>query len=92
VSFGKLIEVALDENGTKSSEAHDPGPCFDRAGRRRANASDVLAQEDVFKTVRRNEGVDIKAPRLRAAHGCDLDVTDGPGRNPRENIPDLVVR
>src|SRR5258708_5707467 len=34
VFFRKLVEVALDQNRTESAETHDPGPRFDRAGRR----------------------------------------------------------
>ena len=42
VPFGKLIEVALDQNGAESAQAHDLRSCLDRAGGRGANAGDVV--------------------------------------------------
>jgi len=66
VSFRKLIEITLDEDGTETTETYDLRSCFDGASRCPANASGIVAQVGVFETVGRNEGVDIKAVRLGA--------------------------
>src|SRR5712671_308359 len=65
VSFGKLIEVALDENGTESAETHDLCSGLNRAGRRCSNAGEVFARVACVQAVGRNEGVDVEAARLR---------------------------
>ena len=88
----ELIEVALDEDGTETAETYDLRARFDGAGRRPANACGVVAQIGVCETVGRDEGVDIKTARFRAGDGCNFDVTDCPGRDPGQNVPDLVIR
>jgi hypothetical protein len=30
--------------------------------------------------------------RFRAGDGCNFDVTDCPGRDPGQDVPDLVIR
>jgi hypothetical protein len=91
VSFRKLIEVALDQNGAESAETYYLRSCLDRAGRRRSNAGDVLVHVGGFQTVGRNEGVDVESAGLRADDRSDVDMTDGSGRNPRKDVLDLVV-
>ena len=97
VSFRKLIEIALDQNGAESAETHDLRSCLDRAGRRPSNAGDVLVHVGGFQTVGRNERVDVEAARLRAPalrtdDRSDVDMTDGSGRNPWKDVLDLIVR
>jgi hypothetical protein len=92
VPFGKLIEVAFDQNGTESAEAHDFRSGLDRAGCRFADASDAFVHVRGFEAVGWNEGVNVDAVSGRAGCGGDVNVADGSGRNPREDIPDLLVR
>jgi hypothetical protein len=91
LSFRELIEVALDEDGTKTSETGDLCARFDGAGRCPAYACSVIAQMGVGETIGRDEGVDVETMRFRAGNGCNFDVTDCPGRNPGQNIPDFVI-
>src|SRR5260370_34467981 len=97
VSFRKLIEVALDQNGAESAETHDLRSSLDRAGRRRSNAGDVLVHIGGFQTVGRNEGVDVEAAGLRASALCakdrsHVDMADCSRRNPWKDVLDLIVR
>ena len=102
LSLRKLIEVALDQNGAESAETHDLRSCLDRTGRRRSNPGDVLVHVRGFQTVGRNEGVDVEAASFRTADRriadlrikdrAHLDMADHSGRNPRKDIPDLIVR
>ena len=92
MSFRKLIEVALDQNGAESAETHDLRSCLDRTSRCLSNAGDVLVHVGGFQSVGRNEGVDVQAARLRARNRSDVNMTDGSGRNPWKDILDLVVR
>ena len=98
VSFRKLIEIALDQNGAESAETHDLRSCLDRAGGRPSNPGNVLVHVGGFQTVGRNKGIDVEA-----ASGCsdslfiiedrpDLDMTDCSGRNPGKDVFDLIVR
>jgi hypothetical protein len=91
VSFGELIEIAFDQNGAESAEAHDLCSCVDRAGSRRSNAGDVLVHMASFQTVGRNEGVDVEAAGDGAGGSGDLYVADWSGRNPGKDVLDLVV-
>src|SRR5438046_2759063 len=92
VSFRKLIEVALDQNGAESAETHDLRSCLDRAGRRPSNAGDVLVHVGGFQTIGRNEGVDVEATRLRPHDRFDVDMADCSGGNPWKDVLELVVR
>ena len=65
---------------------------MDGAGCRPSNAGDVLVHVGGFETVGRDEGVDVEAARLRAGDRSNVDMADCPGRNPRKNVPDLIVR
>ena len=89
--FRKLIEVTLDQDGTETTETHNLCGCVDRTARCRANTSDVVAHVGVFKTVRSNERVDVKAACFRACSENHFDVTDCPGRDPWQDVADLVV-
>jgi hypothetical protein len=88
----ELIEVALDEDGTEPAETCDPCARFDGAGRRPAYACSIISQMGICETVGRDEGVDIETMRFRAGDGCNFDVTDCPGRDPGQDVPDLVIR
>jgi hypothetical protein len=88
----ELIEIAFDKDGTKTSKTRDLCARLDGTGRRSTNACCVLAQVGVCETVGRDEGIDIKTTRFRASDGCNFDVTDRPGRDPGQNVPDLVIR
>ena len=88
----ELVEITFDEDGTETTETYDLCSRFDGAGRRPAYARDVIAQIGVCETVGRDEGVDIKTMRFRAGDGCNFDVTDCPGRDPGQDVPNLVIR
>ena len=83
MSFRKLIEVAFDQNGAESAETHNLRACLNRAGRRRSNAGDVFEHVGGFQTVGGNEGVDVEAAGFCIHARTDLNMADGPGRNPR---------
>jgi hypothetical protein len=87
----ELIEIALDEDGTETSKTRDFCAYLDGTGRRPAYACSVIAQMGVRETVGRDEGVDVETTRFRAGDGCNFDVTDCPGRDPGQNVPDLVL-
>src|SRR3984893_15651425 len=92
MSFRKLIEVALDQNGAESAETHDLRSGLDRVGGRRSNAGDVLVQVGGVQTRGRDKGVDVEAAALRADPGADVDMADGSRRNPWKDVLDLIVR
>src|SRR5439155_1365093 len=91
-SFWKLIEVALDQNGAESAEAHDLSACLDGAGRRASNASDVFMHVGGFQTVGRNERVNVEATRLGSGNRSDVDMADRSGWNPGKDVLNLMVR
>jgi hypothetical protein len=86
------IEIALDEDGTEATKTCDLRARFDGAGCRPAYACSVVEQIGVCETVGRDKGIDIKTTRFRAGDGCNFDVTDRPGRDPGQDVPDLVIR
>ncbi len=87
VPFGKLIEVALDENGTESAETHDLRSCLDGVSRRPANAGDVVVHDGGFQTVGRNEGVNVDAVRLSRRRLILRRHGRLPGAGSREGCP-----
>jgi hypothetical protein len=89
--LGKLIEVALDENGTESAETYDLRSCLDRAGRCLSNAGDVLVYVGRFEAVGGNEAVDVKAAGARADYGSHVNMANCSGRDPGKDVLDLVV-
>jgi hypothetical protein len=91
-SFGKQIEVPFNQNRTESPETYDLSSRIDRATRCPANSSDVVVHAPGIQSVGRNKGVDVDAARFHTKCGRDLDVTHHSGRNPRKDVPDLVVR
>jgi hypothetical protein len=59
VSFRKLVEVALNQDGAESAETHDPRSGLNRACRGRSHAADILVHVRGLETVWGNEGVDV---------------------------------
>jgi hypothetical protein len=88
----ELIEITLDEDGTETSETGDLCARFNGTGCRRANARSVIEQVGICETVGGDEGVDVETVRFRAGDGCNFDVTEWPGRDPGQDIPNLVIR
>src|SRR5437763_6238272 len=91
VFFRKLVEIAFDQNGAESAEAHDFGSGLDRAGRGRSDASEVLVHIGGFQTVGRNETVDVQAARVSSSPRVDVDMADRSRRDPGKDVLDLVV-
>ena len=91
VFFRKLVEIAFDQNGAESAEAHDFGSGLDRAGRGRSDASEVLVHIGGFQTVGRNETVDVQAARVSSSPRFDVDMADRSRRDPGKDVLDLVV-
>lgn len=89
--FRQLIEVALDKDGTEATEADDLRSCVDGGGRCPADADKVVAKEGCVEVIGWNKRVDVEAVSSGAENRSSLDVADRPGRNPRKDVPDLIV-
>src|SRR6266699_2066620 len=58
----------------------------------RPNPCQVLLHTGGIQTVGRNERVDVKAMRLRVGDRFHLDLADGSGRNPGNDVLELIIR
>src|SRR4029077_3051079 len=58
---------------------------------RLANAGDVPVHVGGFQTVGRDEGVDVKTACAGTGDRADVDMADCSGRNPGQDVFDLVV-
>jgi hypothetical protein len=86
-----MIEVAFDENRAETAETHNFRACLDGAGRRSPNTSKVLPRGSIAEAIRRYEGVNVYTTHLRTARRSDLNMANGAGRNPWQDVSDLLI-
>ncbi len=60
------MEVAFNQNGAESTQAHDPCSCVNRTGGGRTNPANVVVNVFAIQAIRRNEAVDVQATRFRS--------------------------
>ena len=65
---GSWSKIAFDQNGAKSTQAHDPRSSVDCTGGGSPNPAEVVVDVCAIQAIRRNEAVDVQATRFRA--GC----------------------
>jgi len=83
-------EVSLDQDGTESAQADNLSPGSNSASGGASHPGQVVVQIAVPQTVGSNERIDVKSPRGGAGDGARLNVAHRPGRDPGQDVADLL--